>query len=117
MHGASFSRAIRRVGEKQVPRELVSTVPTAPPLYPSAPPGGGHPRHRHINDAVAHGLHGTARSVHSLTALDARRQHAHQHENLMNVEAVSIPPPVIYVAIGIGFVLNYLWPISPLSGS
>ena len=40
----------------------------------------------------------------------------------MNVEASSgpgirIPPPVIYVAaLAIGFVLNYLWPISPLSG-
>ena len=41
----------------------------------------------------------------------------------MNVEASSgpgirIPPPVIYVAaLAIGFVLNYLWPMSPLSGS
>ncbi len=41
----------------------------------------------------------------------------------MNVEASSgpgirIPPPVIYVAaLAVGFVLNYLWPMSPLSGS
>ena len=41
----------------------------------------------------------------------------------MNVEASSgpgirIPPPVIYVvALAIGFVLNYLRPMSPLSGS
>ena len=41
----------------------------------------------------------------------------------MNVEASSgpgirIPPPVIYVAaLAIGFVLNDLWPMSPLSGS
>ena len=40
----------------------------------------------------------------------------------MNVEASSgpirIPPPVIYVAaLAIGFVLNYLWPMSPFSGS
>ncbi len=41
----------------------------------------------------------------------------------MNVEASSgpgirIPPPVIYVAaLVIGFVLNYLWPMSPFSGS
>ncbi len=41
----------------------------------------------------------------------------------MNVEAstgpgIRIPPPVIYVAaLAIGFVLNYLWPLSPLSGS
>ncbi len=41
----------------------------------------------------------------------------------MHVEASSgprirIPPPVIYVAaLAIGFVLNYLWPMSPLSGS
>ena len=41
----------------------------------------------------------------------------------MNVEASSgpgirIPPPVIYAAaLAIGFVLNYLWPMSPLSGS
>ncbi len=40
----------------------------------------------------------------------------------MNVEASSgpgirIPPPVIYVAaLAIGFVLNYLWPMSPLPG-
>ncbi len=40
----------------------------------------------------------------------------------MNVEASSgpgirIPPPVIYVAaLAIGFVLNYLWPLSPLPG-
>ena len=40
----------------------------------------------------------------------------------MNVEASSgpgirIPPPVIYVAaLAIGFALNYLWPLSPLSG-
>ena len=31
---------------------------------------------------------------------------------------IRIPPPVIYVAaLAIGFVLNYLWPLSPLSGS
>jgi len=40
----------------------------------------------------------------------------------MNVEASSgpirIPPPVIYVAaLAIGFVLSYLWPMSPFSGS
>ncbi len=41
----------------------------------------------------------------------------------MNVEASSgpgirIPPPAIYVAaLAIGFVLNDLWPMSPLSGS
>ncbi len=41
----------------------------------------------------------------------------------MNMEASSgpgirIPPPVIYVAaLAIGFVLNYQWPMSPLSGS
>lgn len=41
----------------------------------------------------------------------------------MNVEAspgpgIRIPPPVIYVAaLAIGFVLNDLWPLSPLSGS
>ncbi len=41
----------------------------------------------------------------------------------MNVEASSgpgirIPPPVIYVAaLAVGFVLNSLWPLSPLSGS
>jgi len=40
----------------------------------------------------------------------------------MNVEASSgpirIPPPVIYVAaLAIGFVLSYLWPMSPFSSS
>ena len=41
----------------------------------------------------------------------------------MNIEATSgpgirIPPPVIYLAaLAIGFGLNYLWPISPLSSS
>ncbi len=46
----------------------------------------------------------------------------HLHEDLMNVEASSGPgiriqPPVFYLAaLAIGFVLNYLWPISPLSG-
>ena len=41
----------------------------------------------------------------------------------MNIKATSgpgirIPPPVIYLAaLAIGFVLNYLWPISPLSDS
>ena len=41
----------------------------------------------------------------------------------MNVESSSGPgiriqPPAIYLAaLAIGFVLNYLWPLSPLSGS
>ena len=48
---------------------------------------------------------------------------AHQHRKSTNVEAstrpgIRIPPPVIYLAaLAIGFVLNYLWPMSPFPGS